>query len=525
MNSKICIASTKKLKALQAAEDPPEALATLPKLSLEDLKRETSEYPIDLTRDENGSGITVARHELVSTSGIAYVNFGIDVSGVSLEDALLLPIFTRMLTQTGAGEFDMVSLSRQIGIHTGGLGGTLAMNVVSENENSVAVGSGDHMVTKLFMKGKATADKSEELFNLMKLTLTESNLDSQSKVIEMLKMSRSGLESSIQGSGHTYANMRLKSRYDASSYIEEKMSGISSLESVKSLLEAVENDWPTVLKRLENIRSTILDSSTCRDGMLLSLTGDTDVLEQIQPSVDSFLKDMPGNDSNNGGEKLMDFYKEVHPWVVQAREEMEQKNVLKDEGFIVQTQVSYVGKGGRVYEEGEEVSGSSSVVSKFLRTGYLWDYVRVIGGAYGGFCTFSPKTGYFSFLSYRDPNLSKTLDVYDGAADHLLQVADELEQRPELLETAIIGAMGEMDSSLSPDQKGWISLNRWINNESAESRQRFRDEVIGTTPEDFRVFAKRLKALKEPSVAVISSKAAFEAAAKDGKEMNLSEVV
>ena len=100
------------------------------------------------------------------------------------------------------------------------------MNVVFENKNSFAVGSGDHTVTKLFMKGKATADKSEDLFSLMKLTLTEANLDSRSKVIEMLKMTRSRIESSIQGSGHTYANMRLKSRYDASSYIEEKMSGI-----------------------------------------------------------------------------------------------------------------------------------------------------------------------------------------------------------------------------------------------------------------------------------------------------------
>ena len=113
------------------------------------------------------------------------------------------------------------------------------MNVVSQNENSFSVGSGGHMVTKLFMKGKATADKSKKLFNLMKLTLTEANLVSQSKVIEMLNMICSSLESLIQGSDQTYAHMRLKSRKYASSYIKEKMNGISSLEFVKSLLEAV----------------------------------------------------------------------------------------------------------------------------------------------------------------------------------------------------------------------------------------------------------------------------------------------
>ena len=198
---------------------------------------------------------------------------------------------------------------------------------------------------------------------------------------------------------------------------------------------------------------------------------------------------------------------------------------LADEGFVVPTQVSYVGKGGRLYEEGEAVSGSTSVIQKYLGTGYMWDNVRVMGGAYGGFCQFQPRDGIFSFLSYRDPNLDKTIDVYDGASDALLQSAADLENDPDALATAIIGAIGDMDGALSPDQKGSTQFKRWLVRESPEQRQKFRDEVLNTKPSDFKEFAERLKAMKDPSSAVVSSKSAFEDAAKAGKDFALKDVM
>jgi hypothetical protein len=147
-----------------------------------------------------------------------------------------------------------------------------------------------------------------------------------------------------------------------------------------------------------------------------------------------------------------------------------------------------------------------------------------MGGAYGGFCTFSPFSGYFSFLSYRDPNLDKTIDVYDAAADALIAAADALENNPEALATAIIGTIGDMDGALSPDQKGAAAMQRWLINESSEYRQKYRDEVLNTKASDFREFAERLKGLKLPSVAVVSSKGAFETAAKAGKVLELTDV-
>merc|ERR1711966_528672 len=207
---------------------------------------------------------------------------------------------------------------------------------------------------------------------------------------------------------------------------------------------------------------------------------------------------LPGK---SDGEKLPDFYKEEHPWVAPIKKLMSEIVPVEDEGFVLPTQVSYVGKSGLLYDDGEEASGASQVVSKFLRTGYLWDHVRVMGGAYGGFCTFSADDGVYSALSYRDPNLAKTIDVYDAASANLLDSSKVLANDPEALATAIIGTIGDMDSALSPDQKGWISFQRWMKRESPERRQNFRDEVLNCSAKDFEDFAKRLENLKDASVA------------------------
>lgn len=517
------ISKTTELKALQAAEDAPEDRATIPSLELADLKREVTEYPI--AQVESDSGATVLQSELASTSGIAYVKFGVDISGVDYDDIALLPLFARIMTETGTGDMTDVELSQKIGTHTGGVSVSLMSRAVrGEGIPDGAVLEGSNLLTKLVITGKATSTKTDELFSIFNSILTDANLDSQKKVVEMLKETKTRIESSIQGSGHSYANTRMKARYSVPGFLNEKMGGISYLDTINAVLKDAEEDWGAVLARLEKMRAAILNSETCRNGMMLHITGDKDVLETVQPSVDSFLSSLPG-DAN--GSALPDFYKEEHPWATRAKVDMPNLAPLKDEGFVVPTQVSYVGKGGQLYEAGEIVPGTSGVVSRFLRTGYLWDHVRVIGGAYGGFCTFDSKAGdgVFTYLSYRDPNLDKTLDVYDATADALLEAVEELEQNPDALATAIIGAVGDMDGALSPDQKGATAFNRWLARETPERRQAFRDEVLNTKASDFKDFALRLKEMKKQSVAVISSKAAFESAAEAGKEMELNQVV
>ena len=194
------IETTNKLKELQSAEDSPEDRATIPALELGDLKREVAEYPIEVTKNENDSGVTMIRHELGSTSGIAYVNLGVDLSLLSVEDIPLLPLMTRMMMETGAGEYDQVALSRRIGTYTGGLSvTTLTTAVHPDGSSQKSILEGNNLQSKLLVRGKATSDNIGELFNLMKIVLTDANFDAKSRVIEMLKETKAGMEAGIGG--------------------------------------------------------------------------------------------------------------------------------------------------------------------------------------------------------------------------------------------------------------------------------------------------------------------------------------
>jgi Zn-dependent M16 (insulinase) family peptidase len=215
------ISQTNELKKLQAAEDSPEARATIPSLTLSDLTKEVAEYPIAVTDNENDSSVTVIRHEMGSTSGIGYVNLAVDVSGLSLDDAPLLSLLSRLMMETGAGEYSDVALSRRIGTYTGGVSvSVMTTPVRPEGVDESVTTDGTKMITKLLVRGKATSANMDELFNIFKIVLTDANLDSKSKVIEMLKETKSRIESNIQGSGHSYANTRMRARYNVPGYID-----------------------------------------------------------------------------------------------------------------------------------------------------------------------------------------------------------------------------------------------------------------------------------------------------------------
>jgi len=157
-----------------------------------------------------------------------------------------------------------------------------------------------------------------------------------------------------------------------------------------------------------------------------------------------------------------------------------------DEGLTAPAQVNFAGKGGNLYELGYRLHGSVFAVLKYLRTTWIWERVRVQGGAYGGFVQFDPISGFLGYLSYRDPNLLKTLETYDATADFLQK--NEID--PDELRKSVIGAVGEMDPCLLPDAQGFTSL------------QRLRDELLETRPEHFRSFATELRKIADKGYVV-----------------------
>ena len=224
------------------------------------------------------------------------------------------------------------------------------------------------------------------------------------------------------------------------------------------MIEEADKNWPQFLARLERIRTAIVS----RDRMLINLTGDERTLAGARSQLTAFVDSIPVRPNTHN------FLQQWSPSLLRSRQ---------NEGLIVPTQVNYVVRSGSLYNAGEEVTGATSVVSRYLSRGFLWDNVRVIGGAYGGSCSFSATSGRFTYSSYRDPNLVNTLNIYRSAADHLHQASITSED----LEQAIVGAIGDLDAPLSPDQKGFASLTRYIVGRNDADRQQWREEVMATS--------------------------------------------
>jgi hypothetical protein len=149
------------------------------------------------------------------------------------------------------------------------------------------------------------------------------------------------------------------------------------------------------------------------------------------------------------------------------------------------------------------------VINNYLGTTWLWEKVRVQGGAYGGFSSFDMHSGVFTFLSYRDPNLLASLDNYDATAGFLRS----LELSDEELTKSIIGTIGDLDAYQLPDAKGYTSMMRYLTGRTDEIRQKERDEILSTNGEDFITFGEVLeKAAKTKAIAVIGSQSAIEKA-------------
>lgn len=486
------IESTKILKEAQQAPDSPEAKATIPRLELSDIDPKNKEIPLDVVRDD-ALGATFITHNL-QTNGILYADIAFDYSNVELDDLELLPLFSRMLMETGTTTYDQTQLSRKIGANTGGISISYYNDLKSGNG---FVTDSSEFLLNLLIRGKVVVGSVPVLMELVTDILLNAKLDNQKRAIEMLKESKVRKESSVLSNGHSYGSARIGARSSFLGYLGELTGGITSVRAAGKLLETAEKDWPSIQARLEKLRKQII----AKGKVYVNLTGDEKTLESAVPVARKFVENLPEKSSEAACKSLLEQWK-ANPKLLPK----------KNEGFTMPSQVNYVCYGGQIMQPGEKVTGASAVASRFLSIGYLWDQVRVVGGAYGGFARFSDATGRFVYMSYRDPNLAKTLKIYEDAAE----VLGEEEISSEDLLQAIVGTVGDLDGPMTPDQKGFSSFTQFLTGESAELRQTWRTEILNASPKDFKDFAASLKKLRETgSVAVFGSKTSMEAANAD----------
>ncbi|XP_050211088.1 presequence protease 1, chloroplastic/mitochondrial-like [Mercurialis annua] len=454
--------ATQELRLKQETPDPPEALKTVPSLSLDDIPKEPIRIPTEVGDID---GVKVLRHDLF-TNDVLYAEVVFNMRLLKQELLPLVPLFCQSLLEMGTKDLSFVQLNQLIGRKTGG---------ISVYPFTSSVRGQEEPCSHLIVRGKSMAGRAEDLFDLVNRVLQEVQFTDQQRFKQFVSQSKARMENRIRGSGHGIAAARMDAKLNVAGWISEQMGGISYLEFLQGLEKKVDQDWPSVSSSLEEIRTSLLSRNSC----LVNLTADGKNLTNSEKYVGKFLNLLP---SNSVAENAV--------WNARL--------ALGNEAIVIPTQVNYVGKAANLYDTGYQLNGSAYVISKFISNTWLWDRVRVSGGAYGGFCDFDTHSGVFSFLSYRDPNLLKTVDVYDGTGDFLR----ELEMDDDTLTKAIIGTIGDIDGYQLPDAKGYSSLLRHLLGITEEERQRRREEILSTSLKQFKEFGDAIDAVKNKGVVV-----------------------
>jgi presequence protease len=466
------VESTSTLRRMQQQADTPEALATIPTLRLSDLPRANKLVAREVT---SLADTRVLYHDLF-TNGVVYLDVGFDLHVLPPELLPYVPLFGRALLETGVGNDDFVRLSQRIGRSTGG---------IRPQRWSSTIAGGATSTAWLNLRGKALPDQTHELLSILQDILAHARLDDRGRFRQLVLEEKAALESRLVPAGSSFVDRRLRASLNESDWADEQMGGVSYLLFVRKLANDVETNWEGVLAALERIRSMLVN----RAAMLCNVTAQADHWAQLAPQLADFLGKVPRT-----GVKAA-------PWRV--------ADGPRCEGLIMPTKVNYVGKGANLYGEGVKPSGTHLVARRYLRTTWLWDKIRVQGGAYGGQVMLDRYSGGFTFVSYRDPNLIASLDIYDGTADFLRSADLDAAE----LERNIIGTIGEVDSYRLPDAKGFASMQRYLIGDTDEARQRMRDEILATTAADIRNFADAMAGVAAHGrVVVLGSAQAIEAA-------------
>jgi Zn-dependent M16 (insulinase) family peptidase len=456
------IENTRRLLELQNTPDSPEALATIPLLHRDDLDKNIRPIQRVETQLHN---TPVVIHDLF-TNGILYLDIGFDLHGLKQEDLPYVSFLSNLLLEMGTHKEDYVSLSQRISKKTGGIYGAPFLSAMEGSNTGI---------TRFFLRSKCMIGQTEELIDILKDVLLEPNFDNPERFRQIVLEHKSELETAMIPRGHTAVMTRLKARFNEAHRAAEAMGGVEALFFIRKLAEEIEKDWPSVCQRLKNIMKTLLN----RDNMLINITVDEAARAGIVTAVEGLISRLPSSGTIP-----------AETWTPTP--------LPTNEALTAPTRVNFVGCAANLFESGYKIHGSALVITRYLQTAWLWEKIRVQGGAYGGMCSFDQRSGAFTFASYRDPNLETSLATYKATGDFL----KNLTLSEDELTRALIGAIGQLDAYQLPDAKGYSSCLRHLLGYSDQDRQKLRDEVLSTTQQHFNEFGETLNRAFSENIAV-----------------------
>lgn len=459
---------------LEQQKTPPseQALSSLPKLQKSDLPRYERDIPSEKKTIEE---VTVYTHPIF-TSGIVYFDIGFDLRAVPQHLLPYLSIYSELITRCGTRKNSYEKMAIRTALSTGGIDSSIiCKNHFTDN----------NLLFNAFIHSKSLLPRFQEMLDIIKEMLLTPDFNNRKQIHDILLEERNGLHSSVIGAGHQFAITHAASFLSPSRFIDEQLGGISQLRFLDNLVKTDSIDQ--IIDSLSQLHKIIINRKAC----VVSITSDNP--SAIESQLADFLKTLPCNQ------------------MIQSGYKSESNAPLTVKGIEISSAVNFVAQVWKTSQPDPVKSGLQFLLSRFLSTGYLWDKVRVEGGAYGGMASMSISHPIFACSSYRDPNLKAT---YDHFTSGLMQVISGIQA--SMVDQGIIGAIGKIDAPKTPHAQGFGETIDQLSGYTKELRQRLRDAIIEATPSALKDTAQSIIDSQQSVKVVLGSEAAFDNAESQG---------
>lgn len=449
------VRETKELKEAQMRPDTPEALATIPQLERKDIDPKARPFIYSV---EERNRKTMVYH-VIPSNRILYVQMLFDTKRLSKEQLFACSVMCELMGKMDTKLHTLSELSAEIGLHTGEIG--------TDTQEYPEYGKADSSRNFFRIRGKALYAKIPELFSLMTEILFQTDFTDTKRILEILKELKSDMEKQYTDMSQSVAVGRTMSYITESGMYHEWMEGIDFYENVSELIERYEERKEAFISLLEETKRILF----ARDLVTISITADEEGRKAADSEVDR-MDEMLADTSEGTGAKFVP-----------------QK---KNEGFMTPGRMQYVCCAGNYLKEGFGVQTLFSVLSNALKYGYLWNNIRVTGGAYGG-SFYGTSSGKLVFVSWRDPHIARTMQVYRDCADYV----EHLEADEREMTKYVIGTMAGTDEPLNPRREGERGLNAFLCGITQEIIQENRNRILSATVEQLRALAPIIRKTME----------------------------
>ncbi len=447
------VKQTKELEEYQEEPDQKEDLEKIPLLKREDIKREAENY----VNEERYVGDTLILTHNIFTNGIGYLRFMFDIGQIPGELFPYIGVLKNVLGMVDTKNYAYGDLCHEINIKTGGI--NLVANTYINSANM------PEYKVMLEIKAKALYEKMPEAFRLAEEIALHSKFTDKKRLYDVIAEIQSRMQASMVSAGHSLAALRALSYLSPTAAVAGQLSGIPQYRLLEKLEGRFEEEKEDLVQKLELLVKSIFRP----ENFMMDYVGEEKGYQGLEELVQSFR-----------GKLFTDPVEKE-----EFRPVLEKKN----EGYLTSAQVQYVCRAGNFIRKGLPYTGALKVLKVMMGYDYLWNRVRVKGGAYGCMCSFG-KSGDSYFVSYRDPNLKKTVDVYEKAAEYV----EGFEADERTMTQFVIGAISELDVPMTPAAKGLYSLTGYMTKLPFASVQREREELLAATPEDIRGLAGHIRA-------------------------------